>query len=200
MEPDASPGRCHRGLRTRPGFLSEVNSLMCENNPDSMFVTVFFCIFDPYDGSLVFANAGHPAPLILRAGGTVDTLQTADNVVLGLLPGAGYDLFTASLDPGDLLFLYSDGVTEAMNEDGEEFDVDRLFRALLNQLGRGAKESSLSVVQSVRDFRGHARSVGRYHLPVVAPERVSRFLSPLLTQCAGWLGQLSQQSPCEIGS
>ena len=142
------------GLRDPARVLEEVNSLMCVNNPQSMFVTVFFCILDPAAGTLVYANAGHPAPLVVHSGGVCTPLDSGENVVLGLLPGAEYELFELGLEPGDLVFMYTDGVTEAMNNLGEEFGDGRLLGVLAGD-GSGSSLGSLSrVTEAVREFAG----------------------------------------------
>ena len=142
------------GLGNPARVLSEVNDLMCQNNVQSMFVTVFFCVLDPGLGAVAFANAGHPSPLVVRADGAVSALESAENVVLGLLPGAGYDLFSASLEPGDAVFMYTDGVTEAVNGVGEEFGEEKLIEVLSSEPVTSAAGCSARIVESVREFAG----------------------------------------------
>ena len=87
-------------------MLSEVNLLMCSSNFDSMFFTVFFCVLDPSEGLLLFAvNAGHPAPFPVVPDGSARSLECADDVVLGLVAGAEYELRSVSLSPGEFLFM-----------------------------------------------------------------------------------------------
>ena len=142
------------GLGEPARVLSEVNSLMCRNNPDSMFVTVFFCVLDPVSGVVTYANAGHPAPLLVRADGSVAPLESAENLVMGLLPGAEYELFTLSLEPGDSVFMYTDGVTEAMDGDGEEFGELRLAESLSSAPVESVGGCCARVVEAVREFAG----------------------------------------------
>ena len=142
------------GLGNPARVLSEVNDLMCQNNVQSMFVTVFFCVLDPGLGAVAFANAGHPSPLVVRADGAVSALESAENVVLGLLPGAGYELFSASLEPGDAVFMYTDGVTEAVNGVGEEFGEEKLIEVLSSEPVTSAAGCSARIVESVREFAG----------------------------------------------
>ena len=140
------------GLGDPARVLAEVNAVICENNRQTMFVTVFFCILDPSDGTVSFANAGHPSPLLLRADGVPVPLRSAGDIVLGLLPGADYELFTLRLEPGDVLFMYTDGVTEAMNAVGEEFGEERLVGALSGAVGLSAVDCTARVVGAVREF------------------------------------------------
>ena len=142
------------GLGDPARVLSEANVLMCQDNSQSMFATVFFCILDPEDGSVVYANAGHPAPVVVRAGGTAELLESAGDVVLGLVAGGGYAQFSCGLEPGETLFMYTDGVTEAMDADGVEFGEERLLDVLSGLGGVSAAECSARVVEAVREFAG----------------------------------------------
>ena len=81
-------------------------------------------------------------------------LESAENLVLGLLPRAEYELFTVSLEPGDAVFMYTDGVTEAMNGDGEEFGEVRLVEALSGGPVESAAGCCALVVDAVREFAG----------------------------------------------
>ena len=157
------------GLGNPARVLSEVNDLMCDNNPQSMFVTVFFCVLDPAEGTVTFANAGHPSPIVVRRDGVISSLESAENVVLGLLPGAGYDLFSVSLEPGGCGFhVYGrrhrggerswGGVRGGEAHGGPFQRAGDERRRLLRPGGE--------VCSGVR--RG-PRAVGRYHLRGVAP-------------------------------
>ena len=143
------------GLGDPARILSETNALMCQNNSQSMFATVFFCIVDPY-GSVLYSDAGHPPPLLLRPDGSVSSLGVARDVALGLLTDAEYIHFDFTLEPGELMFMYTDGVTEAMNGSLEEFGQDRLTDTLSGLAGESAEECCAGVVDAVRKFSGPA--------------------------------------------
>ena len=83
-----------------------------------MFVTLFFGVFDPVDGSLTYANAGHPAPFLYRSDGCCVALEPTADAVLGIMEDEDYAVAQVKLCPGDGLFLFSDGVPEAMNGSG----------------------------------------------------------------------------------
>ncbi len=82
-------------------------------------------ILDPADGSLTYTSAGHNPGLVVRAGGTIEEFVTC-GMPIGLMPQAVYTKETVILEPGDLLVLYSDGITEAADPDDEEFDISGL--------------------------------------------------------------------------
>ena len=95
------------GLGDPALVLSEVNALMSQNNPLSMFVTVFFCVLDPVSGNVVYANAGHPSPPLVRSDCSSAFLGTRANAALGIVPDQQYLLGSCSLELGNLLFMYS---------------------------------------------------------------------------------------------
>ena len=110
-------------------FMTRLNKATCANCPSNRFITFFFCIFDASNGEIAFANAGHNPPILLRANSAADLLQ-GGGPVLGILPVAPYSEMHAHLNRGDMLVLYSDGVTEANNPNFDEFGEERLIEIL----------------------------------------------------------------------
>ena len=107
--------------------LTRVNTALVRRGIQARFVTLFYAVLDP-DGRLVYCNAGHNAPVLVRAGG-VERLETG-GMVLGLFDGVPYAEGAATLQSGDFIVLFSDGVSEAMNAAGEEYGDDRLLECL----------------------------------------------------------------------
>ena len=110
--------------------LQEVNDSICEQNPQDLFVTLFYGILDPKTGEFVFANAGHNPPYVVERRGSVVPLPMTGGVAVGVMPGLPYAEDAVTLIPGDTMFLYTDGITEAMNVDDEEFTEARLEAVL----------------------------------------------------------------------
>ena len=138
-----------------PGaVLAEVNNLLLEGNETAMFVTVFYVDYDPATGRFIYANGGHNPPLVVHADGSSETLPLTGGVALGLVSGLEYDQQTAALAPGDTLFLYTDGVTEAMNGDSEEFGMDRLRAVFAATPPQDAQQVNEEVFRAVRAFAG----------------------------------------------
>jgi sigma-B regulation protein RsbU (phosphoserine phosphatase) len=106
------------------GLITRLNHGLFRRSIESRFLTTFYGMLGP-DGRLTFCNAGHNAPLLVSPSG-IRRLETG-GVVLGLFENATFDEETVTLAPGDFLVIFSDGVTEAMNADGEEFMDDRLI-------------------------------------------------------------------------
>lgn len=107
--------------------LSESNNLLCNESVNGMFVTVFYAILNIHTGDVVYSNGGHNRPVWIRKGGTAEMLPVTGNMALGVMPGLPYNERTIHLEPGDSLFLYTDGISEAMNPKGELFGDARML-------------------------------------------------------------------------
>lgn len=106
--------------------VTKLNSAVTRNCPAGKFITFFMGVLDPATGEFTYCNAGHNPPLIVRADGSVDKLEVS-GIVLGILPFSVYEEHKAVVGPGDVIVLYSDGVTEQFAPDAdEEFGEDRL--------------------------------------------------------------------------
>src|SRR5207302_8405577 len=110
------------------GLITRLNHGLFRRAIESRFLTTFYGMLGP-DGRLTFCNAGHNAPLLVSANG-VRRLETG-GVVLGLFENATFEEETVTLAPGDFLVIFSDGVTEALNPDGEAFMADRLIACVV---------------------------------------------------------------------
>ena len=106
------------------------NADLCRNNPAHMFLTAWGGILDTATGRLQYVNAGHNPPLVRHADGSVEWLRAKSGPMLAVVPGAAYKPRAADLAPGDTLFLYTDGVTEAMDAAGKLFGDSRLEETL----------------------------------------------------------------------
>ncbi len=137
--------------------LTQANEILCENNDANMFVTVWLGILDLKTGMLEYANAGHNPPLIRNGGGAFDRMPMRAGFVLAGLPGVPYQTEALQLSPGDLLFLYTDGITEATNADNELYEEDRLLALLSATADQiSAEELCAAVRRDVDAFVGDA--------------------------------------------
>ena len=144
-------------VRSGPGeVLREVNRLIGENNEASMFVTLFFAVFDPANGEFVYANGGHNPPLIVRADGTLALLPQPPGIALGVTPDFAYERSTMTLSPGDAVVIYTDGVTEAENGTQEQFGIERLREVFADAPPSNARKDNTAVFQAVKIFVGDA--------------------------------------------
>lgn len=117
--------------------ISAVNNYLAENTPTNRFVTLFYAELDPQTGGLAFINAGHNPPLIVHAAGTTENLASG-GLPLGIRPDAEYKEGRTSLQPSDVLVIYSDGVSEAVSPQGEEFGTQRLYDVVSRNLDASA--------------------------------------------------------------
>lgn len=144
------------GLAKPSAVLREVNNLLCEDNEAAMFVTVIYAVYDPSTRILTFANGGHNTPVLVDPDGNTTRFPLTGGVALGLVPDMEYKQSSITLAPGDKVVFYTDGVTEAMNEDEEEFGMERLERLFLSPLPQGTKAINEHIVDSVVQFAGEA--------------------------------------------
>lgn len=136
-----------------PGkVLGDVNDLLYEDNDAAMFVTVIYAIYSPATGEFTYANGGHNPPLIVHSDGTSTLLPLIGGIALGIAPGMKFPQETMTLAPGDTLLLYTDGVTEAMNSDREEFGMDRLREVFEGRPPRSSEETNQAVFKAVHAF------------------------------------------------
>jgi serine phosphatase RsbU (regulator of sigma subunit) len=117
--------------------ISAVNRYLADNIPANRFVTLFYAELDPESGSLSFLNAGHNPPLIVHSAGTVEQLASG-GLPLGIKRDADYREGRTQLQLGDVLVIYSDGVTEAMSPTGEEFGATRLYEVVSRNIEASA--------------------------------------------------------------
>lgn len=111
--------------------LAIANQLLCASNPMHLFVTACYGLYDPSDGSFIYASAGHSAPLVRRLNGQVDSLPLTHDTALGVTPSEVYTEHHLVLAPGESLLLYTDGVTEAFSSREEAYGFDRLRNWLM---------------------------------------------------------------------
>ena len=138
-----------------PGdVLKEVNDLLRETNETEMFVTLLYGIYDPASGDFIYANGGHNEPLLVRPDGSSTLIPRTGGIILGVMGGMDFDHNTVRLEPGDTLFLYTDGVSEAMNVGAEEFGMERLGQLFVNRPPTDAKETTMAVFKAVHAFAG----------------------------------------------
>jgi phosphoserine phosphatase RsbU/P len=108
---------------------ARLNVQICRHSPASRFITLFFAACDPATGRTVYVNAGHLPALLRRRDGTVERL-TAGGIALGMFDASTYEAAETTIEPGDTLVLYSDGVTEAENHKGQPFEESGLERVV----------------------------------------------------------------------
>ncbi|MBO0724006.1 MAG: PP2C family protein-serine/threonine phosphatase, partial [Blastocatellia bacterium] len=138
-------------------FLKSVNQLFYENTTDSAYATLFFAEYDDRERRLRYANCGHLSALLLRSDGALERLNST-STVLGLFNKWDCSIRESRLFPGDTLALYTDGVTESFNDEGEEFGEERLVEALRRYRESSPQTLLVSALDEVRRFSPHEQS------------------------------------------
>lgn len=144
-----------RTAAQRPGtdpatMLKQVNAEILEENDTLMFVTMFCGVLNVSTGLLRFSNAGHNPPLVVRRSGDVEWLKLPEGMVLGVMPDVPYETFTMTLEQGDTLLAYTDGVTEAKSPDSKLYSEKRLFDEVASQATAGPADLVNGVLRSVK--------------------------------------------------
>ena len=146
---------------TTPGrdlgkVFTEVNQLLCESNSEELFITAFEGVLDLVTGEFVYVNAGHEMPFICKAGGDFEPYKIRAAFVLAGMEGMKYRAGSMTLEPGDKIFQYTDGVTEATNINNELYGMERLG-AILNKVKAGTPHDILPAVKKdIDSFVGEA--------------------------------------------
>lgn len=151
--------------------MTRLNRLTCANCPANRFITLFFGLLDGETGELVYCNAGHNPPVLMRADGKRELLRGGGPVV-GIIPEMEYSEYRNKLEPGDTLLIYSDGVTEAANPQNEEFETERLVETV--RLSRHLSASQ--IVERIRmAVAAHAAGAPQSDdITIIAAKRVSK--------------------------
>jgi serine phosphatase RsbU (regulator of sigma subunit)/predicted enzyme related to lactoylglutathione lyase len=132
-------------------FLHSVNQLFCENTTDSSYATLFFAEYDDRSRRLRYVNCGHYSPLLLRGDNTLERLDSTCTV-LGLFQEWNCSMVECQLFAGDILALYTDGVTESFSDSGKEFGEQSLIDALRRNRERSSQALVTAIVDEVRGF------------------------------------------------
>ena len=134
--------------------LGQVNQMLSENNDAMTFVTLLYGIYDPETGSFVYSNAGHNFPIVVRPGPSVELLESTGGIALGIEGEFPFQEETTTLEPGSMVVLYTDGVSEAEKEDGEMFEMERFGEIFKKNSFESAKQATEAVFDGVKDFVG----------------------------------------------
>jgi phosphoserine phosphatase RsbU/P len=141
------------------GLITRVNAMLYDASTEDRYATLFYAQYDPATHRLSYVNAGHCPPILLRSmanHAAVERLDQAGGTVVGLLPECAYEQAEISLAPGDLLVIYTDGFSEAMNPKLEEWGEERLIHAIASCSGLRAKDSISKIMQAADAFASGA--------------------------------------------
>jgi sigma-B regulation protein RsbU (phosphoserine phosphatase) len=138
-------------------IVGSINKTIADMNKNNMFVTLFVGVLNLSTGKMLYCNAGHDAPLLVGAG--VGELPCDSNIPVGFIPEWEYTLQEAQIFTGTTIFLFTDGLTEAMNAENEEFQMDRINAVAISALSHGQQEPHQFIelmTDAVHQFVGDA--------------------------------------------
>lgn len=137
-------------------ILHQVNNMLCEENESSMFVTVFLGILDIKTGNVTYSNAGHNIPYIIHSDAQLTKIENTKGIALGVLEDFQFENKMIHLNKNDQMFIFTDGVNEATNENNDQFTLERLEKDLSECNTCTPKETSLHIIDKVYQFQGNA--------------------------------------------
>jgi len=136
--------------------IAHANRLICADATGGMFVTLFYALLDPATGEFTYVNAGHNPPLLYRADQDGLIPLTRTGMVLGVVEEAPFEQHTLRLSPGDLLLLYTDGVTDAIDAHERYFGMERLQRLILDHRHAPTGDVMAALERAIGEFTGSA--------------------------------------------
>ena len=135
--------------------LKEVNDNLCADNPNAMFVTVWFGILNTDSGEIIAANGGHEFPFLTGEDGQFSKFEEPHGIALGYMEGLEYENYSFRIPKGGMLYVYTDGVAEAHNEQDELYDLDRIGNTLNSCAERNPHDVIEVMKKSLNDFKGN---------------------------------------------
>jgi serine phosphatase RsbU (regulator of sigma subunit) len=141
----------HVGM-SLPRLMEKINAAVCENTPEHLFITLFVALYEPTSRRLLYVSAGHDRPVLMRRNGRCEQLESS-GLLLGVAPGAEYRQRVVTLEQGDTLLMFTDGVTEAASPREEAFGERRLATLAVAAAGRPLPEMLTAIEQAVVDFQ-----------------------------------------------
>lgn len=128
------------------------NTILCQESVNDMFVTVFYGILNIHTGVITYSNAGHNPPILMKGDGSTEFVPLTNDLILGAIEGTTFHEKQLTLSPGDNLFLYTDGVTEAMNVRHELYSEKRLLENCQKLTGKSPKDIVGEITETVGEF------------------------------------------------
>ncbi len=146
--------------------ISFTNNLLYNSTDSNKFATLFYAVLQADENKIIFCNAGHNEPVLINNNGEVTRLKEG-GLIVGILPDSSYEEKTIDFLPGDVLVIFSDGITEAMNSQEEEYGEERLIKFLNENKKLTAVDLIKAVIKNVKDFAGNVEQMDDMTLVVI---------------------------------
>ncbi len=147
-------------------MVGKINDLVYQNTTSDKFITFFYGELSVQESAFTYTNAGHNPPILFHQDGSYQFLKTG-GIILGMMPHMAYDEETIQLQSNDILVLYTDGITEAQNQEEEEFGEERLIQKIYENLTLPAEDISEQILEAVKTFSNEANQTDDITLLVV---------------------------------
>lgn len=132
--------------------LAEVNNIIVDESPSNMFVTVFYGVLDTRSGAFEYSNGGHNVPFLLSADGKAKQLDNIGGLMIGAMKDVPFESNVVMIQPGESILFYTDGVTEAMNKNEEEFGEEKLLNCIMGKTNIQLKDLIQNIFNEVLNF------------------------------------------------
>ena len=142
------------------------NKILYGSTDSNKYATLFYGVLDPSENNITFCNAGHNEPILIEQGGEVKRLKEG-GIVVGIMPEIAYDEKTIDFPPGTVLVVYSDGITEAMDSNEEEFGEERLINLIKENRKLSATDLINLLIKTVNDHAGNAEQMDDMTIVVI---------------------------------
>lgn len=137
-------------------LIESINNKICETNKEGLFVTMLAAIVDVKTGEMSVINCGHNPPLIKRGNGNYEFLKLNPNIVLGVVDNSEFEIYETVLSEGDIIYTYTDGVTEAINKDEKMYGENRLYECLNSNQDTDVFEIAQNMKNSIKEYTDSA--------------------------------------------
>ena len=138
-------------------LVNQLNLLIYNATDNDRYATFFYGVYDPKDRQMAYCNGGHNSPLVIRSDGNIELLETGGPAI-GFVTDAEYKSGKVKFNTGDYLLLYTDGVTEAENRNGDFYEIEKLLETALKSLGKSATEMHDNIIQDLHKFSKGSKS------------------------------------------
>ncbi len=138
-------------------LVNQLNLLIYNATDNDRYATFFYGVYDPKDRQMAYCNGGHNSPLVIRSDGNIELLETGGPAI-GFVTDAEYKSGKVKFNVGDYLLLYTDGVTEAENRNGDFYEIEKLLETALKSLGKSATEMHDNIIQDLHKFSKGSKS------------------------------------------
>lgn len=137
--------------------MNEANRILCQDNESCMFITLFLAFYDIRTGELIYANAGHKGSNILSLDGSIRELKSLRNMAMGISETESYTQGKTHLKPGEILTLFTDGITEATSSNNDLFGEERFFNIIHKNIHKSLQEISNIICDDIMEFQDHEK-------------------------------------------